>query len=131
MYLNFSAILSGRCGSVVARERDSGYQRSGFDPGLRSSFFLIETLSRQRPFTKGKFALATTFWFDSFIIFPFFLALVIKATTCFDTLTRISMVAVHCSSLYVLRYTGTPRPRLYSQHVTSHIEIARKTALPK
>ena len=51
MYLNFSGILAGRRGNVVVRERDSGYQRSGFDPELRSSFFLIGTLSRQRPFT--------------------------------------------------------------------------------
>ena len=51
MYLNFSGILAGRRGNVVVRERDSGYQRSRFDPELRSSFFLIGALSRQRPFT--------------------------------------------------------------------------------
>ena len=57
-FLNFGRSAWQCCGKG---ERDSGYQRSGFDPELRSSFFLIETLSRQRPFTKGKFALATSF----------------------------------------------------------------------
>ena len=47
--LTFFGILAGRCGSVVVRERDKDTKglgsMSGFDPGLRFSVFLIETLS--------------------------------------------------------------------------------------
>ena len=46
--LKFFGILAGRCGSVVIRERDYDTKgpgsRARFDPGLRFSFFLIETL---------------------------------------------------------------------------------------
>ena len=42
--LNFFLNFGGRCGSVVVRKRDWD-SRSGFDPGTRFSFFLIETLS--------------------------------------------------------------------------------------
>ena len=38
-------ILAGRCGSVVVLRKRLGYERSGFDPGLRFSVFLIETLT--------------------------------------------------------------------------------------
>ena len=48
MCLFFFGILLGRCGNVVVRERDldtkSPGSRSRFDPWLRFSFFLIETL---------------------------------------------------------------------------------------
>ena len=41
--------MAGRCASAEVRERDKDTKRpssrSGFDPGLRSSFFLIETLA--------------------------------------------------------------------------------------
>ena len=47
--LKFFGILAGRCGSAVVRERDRDTKapgwRSGFDPALRFSFFLKETLS--------------------------------------------------------------------------------------
>ena len=42
--LKFFLNFGGRCGSVVVRKRDWD-SRSGFDPGSRFSFFLIETLS--------------------------------------------------------------------------------------
>ena len=43
--LKFFQILAGRCCSVVVREKVLGYERSGFDPGLRLTFLLIEILS--------------------------------------------------------------------------------------
>ena len=46
MYLIFGGISAGSFFSVVHGNRDRlGYGRSRFDPGLRSSLFLIETLS--------------------------------------------------------------------------------------
>ena len=48
MHLNYRN-LAGCCASAEVRERDKETEgpswRSGFDPGLRSSFFLIETLA--------------------------------------------------------------------------------------
>ena len=49
----FRNFLVGRCGSVSGKGKTLGYEGSGFDawfdPGLRFSFFFIETLS-----TKGR-----------------------------------------------------------------------------
>ena len=68
MYLIFGGISAGPFFSVVHGNRDRlGYGRSRFDPGLRSSLFLMEILSKKDqklskclrndsdPFTTGKF----------------------------------------------------------------------------
>ena len=41
--LKFFGILAGRCGS--GKEERLGQERSGIDPWLRFSFFLMETIS--------------------------------------------------------------------------------------
>ena len=48
--LKYFGILVSRCGSVVVRERDKDTKDQGLiDPGLRFSFFLIETLKITGP----------------------------------------------------------------------------------
>ena len=48
--LKYFRILASRSGSVVVRERDKDRKGPGLiDPGLRFSFFLIETLTITGP----------------------------------------------------------------------------------
>ena len=45
MYLNFSEFWQVGVGKCSGKEKSQGYERSGFEPELRFSFFLIKTLS--------------------------------------------------------------------------------------
>ena len=48
--LKYFGILASRCGSVVVREREKDTKGQGLiDPGLRFSFFLIETFTITGP----------------------------------------------------------------------------------